>query len=356
MVRKKSPAGLRISAGGKDTRKGGAVNNYSSPYLYEEAPLTVRPTLAKRLGLNRAVFLQQLNYWLTKSPHWHEGKPWIYNTYEEWTEQMPWWTPEAIRKIVKQLEDRDIIESTDRFNKRRGDRTKWYTINQKKLDEFMGEDHPDKSTEAPDKSTDLEPDKSTERYQRLPETNGRDSDLQSAEPPVRAMSMGQFYNKELAERLKAKRAEGKTIHSPTDREKKDFGQQFKAMHDDEYELATLEAAIDYQVAKAAGEIEGEPNAWCGFRTAFDRVVEAAGVRGSITDWKNTTSSRAKDEPINPHGVQGTALKDKPYNPLWYVAAYGVELDLIENTIEKYKTHTEIIGNIAEAYADYTGER
>lgn len=162
--------------------------------------------------------------------------------------------------------------------------------------------------------------------------------------PKKAMTMGQFYNKELADRLKAKREGGKKIHSPTDREKKDFAAQFKAMSKDDTDLELLLAALDYQIAKAAGEIEGEPAAWCGFRTAFDRVDEAGG------DWRNTTSSRAKDEPVNPHGPQAEKTKDRPYHAAWYVTNYGLDWEFADILVIHHETHTEIMEAIERGEA------
>lgn len=165
----------------------------TSRLLLDEQPLQVLPTLACKLGLNRAMFLQQLHYWLQKpSAHERDGKCWIYNTFEEWHEQFPFWSPEAIRKIAAQLEEKGLIETTSQYNGRKSDRTKWYTINYEYLNSLLdptppegpdksteGDNPPDKSTEGPEKSTEHEPDKSWERYQR--ESTNRDSPEGAAE-------------------------------------------------------------------------------------------------------------------------------------------------------------------------------
>ena len=39
-----------------------------------------------------------------------------------------------------------------------------------------------------------------------------------------------------------------------------------------HHVETLLYTLDYLVAKAADEIEGEPKAWCGFDTALDAVL------------------------------------------------------------------------------------
>lgn len=96
--------------------------------LFNEPPLVISPTLAKELGLNEAIILQQLHYWLQKSDHIHEGKKWIYNSYPSWVEQFPFWSEITIKRTITSLETKGFIIS-DNFNKLGFDRTKWYTIN-----------------------------------------------------------------------------------------------------------------------------------------------------------------------------------------------------------------------------------
>ncbi len=97
--------------------------------LIDDIPLQVLPGLAKAIGLNEALFLQQLHYWLNRSEHVHSGQRWIYNTAAEWKEQLPFWSEKTIRRVVKSLKDLGLIETTDRFNKRNYDKTTWFTIN-----------------------------------------------------------------------------------------------------------------------------------------------------------------------------------------------------------------------------------
>lgn len=105
-----------------------------SKLLIDEQPLQVLPSLANLLGLNKAIFLQQVHYWLQKSEHIREGKRWIYNTYSEWQEQFPFWSIETIKRTVRSLEADGVVETTDRFNRYKMDHTKWYTIDYETLD------------------------------------------------------------------------------------------------------------------------------------------------------------------------------------------------------------------------------
>ncbi len=105
--------------------------------LIHEEPLQVLPSLAAKIGLNEAIMLQQIHYWLRKSKNVRDGKPWIYNTYAEWEKQFPWWSNRTIKRIVDKLRSDGLIETTSKYNKLNIDQTLWYTINYEKLD--MGE-------------------------------------------------------------------------------------------------------------------------------------------------------------------------------------------------------------------------
>lgn len=106
-----------------------------SKLLIDDYPIQVLPKLAKEIGLNEAIFLQQVHYWLKKSNHLFEGKKWIYNTYEGWNEQFPFWSVMTIRRTVSSLIKKDLI-LTGNFNKAGFDKTKWYSINYKVLNDM----------------------------------------------------------------------------------------------------------------------------------------------------------------------------------------------------------------------------
>lgn len=100
-----------------------------SKLLFDEHPLVVDPHAAKVLGLNEAIVLQQIHYWLQpeRNPHMIEGTPWIYNSLSEWKTQFPFWSESTIYRTLDSLESKHLIK-VGNFNKRKGDRTKWYTI------------------------------------------------------------------------------------------------------------------------------------------------------------------------------------------------------------------------------------
>lgn len=98
-----------------------------SKLLLDDKPLIVLPSLANQVGLNEAIILQQLHYWLGISTNKKEGHKWVYNTHEDWKKQFPFWSISTIRRAIRNLEDMDIVV-TGSFNKLPIDKTKWYRI------------------------------------------------------------------------------------------------------------------------------------------------------------------------------------------------------------------------------------
>lgn len=97
--------------------------------LIDDYPILVLPKLAVKIGLNEAIFVQQLHYWVNgKNGKTRDSKKWVYNTYDEWQEQFPFWSNSTLRRIIKSCEEQGIV-ITGNFNKIGIDRTKWYTVN-----------------------------------------------------------------------------------------------------------------------------------------------------------------------------------------------------------------------------------
>ncbi len=112
-----------------------------SRLLINEPPLQVLPSLAVKIGLQEAVVLQQVHYWLQAAKPLDGGGRWVFNTYEQWAEQFPFWSPEAIRKIFKSLRDKGLIVSRPR-GLHAFDRVNEYTIDYDALASL----HPEEST------------------------------------------------------------------------------------------------------------------------------------------------------------------------------------------------------------------
>ncbi|HEY2422210.1 MAG TPA: conserved phage C-terminal domain-containing protein [Neobacillus sp.] len=104
-----------------------------SKLIINEAPVMIIPSLAVKLGLNEAVVLQQIHYWVTSSTHEIEGRKWIYNTYKEWQKQLSFWSDSTIKRTIRSLEDQGYLLSGN-FNQLKIDKTKWYTIDYERLE------------------------------------------------------------------------------------------------------------------------------------------------------------------------------------------------------------------------------
>lgn len=103
-----------------------------SRLLINEPPLQVLPSLAKEIGLNEAIMLQQMHYWLLKSSNEFKGVKWFYKTLEEWQTEFPFWSAMTIRRTLGSLEKQKIIKIGN-FNKKKFDKTKWYTIDYQRV-------------------------------------------------------------------------------------------------------------------------------------------------------------------------------------------------------------------------------
>lgn len=103
-----------------------------SRLLINEPPLQVLPSLAKEIGLNEAIMLQQMHYWLLKSANEFTGVKWFYKTLEEWQIEFPFWSAMTIRRTLGSLEKQKIIKIGN-FNKKKFDKTKWYTIDYQRV-------------------------------------------------------------------------------------------------------------------------------------------------------------------------------------------------------------------------------
>jgi hypothetical protein len=108
--------------------------NFMSNLLLDEHPLIILPSLAVKIGLNEAIFLQQLHYWLKKTEHIIDNKKWVYNTYEQWRQQLPFFCIRTLKTTVTSLINKGFIDakslSADKRNK-----TNYYTINYQKFND-----------------------------------------------------------------------------------------------------------------------------------------------------------------------------------------------------------------------------
>lgn len=102
--------------------------------LLDETPLIVIPSLAKLVGINEAIAIQQI-HWVcnVKLEHedwrtFHDDEMWCSYTIAQWLEKMPWFGDRTCRRMLTGLEDKGILisckpKATD------WNHTKWYRVN-----------------------------------------------------------------------------------------------------------------------------------------------------------------------------------------------------------------------------------
>jgi DNA-binding PadR family transcriptional regulator len=87
--------------------------------------------IAKELGVDCAIMHANIEYWVAKNEangkNLYQGSYWTFNSYKAFTRLFPFWTDAQVRRILKSLEKAGYIKSSN-MNKKKYDRTKWYTI------------------------------------------------------------------------------------------------------------------------------------------------------------------------------------------------------------------------------------
>lgn len=103
----------------------------TSSCLIDEPPIAFLPTLAKIAGVDGALVLQQIHFWLIqpKIGRMADDAKWVRNSLEEWQrDNFPFWSKSKISRVITKLEDLKLIVSRDDLNRHGYDRTKWYSI------------------------------------------------------------------------------------------------------------------------------------------------------------------------------------------------------------------------------------
>jgi hypothetical protein len=121
---------------------GGFGMKATSDLLINEYPIIVLPSLVKKFGLQEAVVLQQIHFWITLNSRKRDAKPdedgrfWTYNSYKEWQKQMPFWCESTIKKAILKMEKMGVLLSRQP-NVKSWDREKEYTIDYDAMSEIM---------------------------------------------------------------------------------------------------------------------------------------------------------------------------------------------------------------------------
>jgi hypothetical protein len=92
------------------------------------------PGLATKIGLNEAIVLATIYHQLKKSTKEQAGHYWVFHTLPSWHEHFfPFWSLATVDRAFKSLRESGLLIATSEYNRRKGDRTLWYRIDDNKL-------------------------------------------------------------------------------------------------------------------------------------------------------------------------------------------------------------------------------
>ncbi len=102
----------------------------ASDLLIDEPPLVIAVQLAVAVGLDEALLLQQIRYWLAdeRRPHIRDGRRWVSPREVDLFAPLAFRSQKTIARALRSLEGRGLLRSSERYNRLPGDRTKWYTV------------------------------------------------------------------------------------------------------------------------------------------------------------------------------------------------------------------------------------
>ncbi|WP_157456237.1 hypothetical protein [Carnobacterium maltaromaticum] len=106
-----------------------------SKLLIDDYPIQVLPKLANAIGLNEAIVLQQIHYWINKKTNFKDERYWVYNTLKELNDQFPFWSQKTIQRTISSLKNKELL-ITGNYNKAGFDKTVWYSIDYFKLSQY----------------------------------------------------------------------------------------------------------------------------------------------------------------------------------------------------------------------------
>lgn len=167
--------------------------NFKELFIDKSKTLIVNTDLALVLGdLNEAIVLNQLNYWIEinkkAEKNLVDGKYWVYNSYSDWRiNNFPYWSEKTIQRTFTRLENKGVVLSAN-YNKLAIDKTKWYTIDTKKLQELVDEFNSDE-----DKMTNRQ-DKVTDRQDKM---TCREGQSDRPLPEITTENINRDYNSEI---------------------------------------------------------------------------------------------------------------------------------------------------------------
>ena len=119
------------------------VDMMMSNIFYNIEPKVINTELACLLGLNEAIVLQQMHYWLeknkAKAKNYHDNRFWTYGSLQEYRDRdFKFWSFNTVKRTIAKLTERGFLLASN-YNKIRLDQTKWYSIDYEALDAWLSQ-------------------------------------------------------------------------------------------------------------------------------------------------------------------------------------------------------------------------
>ena len=112
-----------------------------SSIFYNIEPKVINTELACEIGLNEAIVLQQLHYWLERNKEsrtdFRDGRYWTYGTIQEYRDRdFKFWSFDTVKRTLHKLISLGFLVKGN-YNRMKLDQTNWYTIDYAALDEWL---------------------------------------------------------------------------------------------------------------------------------------------------------------------------------------------------------------------------
>lgn len=96
----------------------------------------VHDQLARAIGLNEAIVLNQIAFLRNSFNKQIDGGLWFYMSVTDWLKQFPYMSRSTIRRTLDSLRRQGLIKTRDDLNKFGFDHTTWYSLNTEPIEEL----------------------------------------------------------------------------------------------------------------------------------------------------------------------------------------------------------------------------